>query len=333
MAIDAAVPCMGLVYPSPYNEDLEQQYQRGIDGQLDATWRAMIDPRHASKQHIHCLQSGQGLNNQSNTFAANRTRAAELQGLTTQDAAPPANETRAKTVLADTSAITVRFKMQVRLMTPNHTADDGSTGSGDYKVTLPKHVVLEGGNSSATADGGKFVDGWDRLPQQKGPFVDPTTHGNATNFTDNVVWPMQQVGPSVASTATSPCCLHTNNKVDALEDYWVVPSSTIGLDRFGRSVHITTAHGCLRESTVGCAPLAVVGGWDVGAVFQVDGGQLVADIPTATRLRFSVNISRRVESLAGVRSDTLARIHRGNVSQWVSASASTSGLAVFVLDQ
>lgn len=69
-------------------------------------------------------------------------------------------------------------------------------------------MVLEGGNSSATAESDELVDGRDGLPQKPAPFVDPT----------NIVWSMQQVGPAVASIAT-------NERVDALEDYWVVSAA------------------------------------------------------------------------------------------------------------
>ena len=333
MAIDAAVPCMGMVYTSPYEPEAEVQYLRGVDGKLDFQWQTMIDPNHATTKPFQCLQDGQGANNQYNTQSANKTRASDLDNLEYRDPAPPANETNATTIIAPTDAVTVRFKMQVRIMTPNHTENDGQgSGSGyddDYKVSPPSRVVLKGGNSST----GTFVDGWDRLPPSPGPFVDPNSAGAAANFSSNIVWPLQQVGPGVSSTATSACCLHTNLVVDALEDYWVVPSADHGLQHFGRSVAITTAAGCLAQSTVGCAPLVVVGGWHVGSVFQLDGGQLVPDLPAGTKLTFAVNVSRRVEDMALVREDTMERLNRGNLSSWVSAAASQEGLAVFVSDQ
>ena len=53
MAIDAAVPCMGMVYTSPYEPEAEVQYLRGVDGKLDFQWQTMIDPNHATTKPFH----------------------------------------------------------------------------------------------------------------------------------------------------------------------------------------------------------------------------------------------------------------------------------------
>lgn len=164
VAIDTAIPCMALVY-SGSKPGTDDRYQRGIDNTLYASWRAVVDPEHASPNvTLQCIQSGQGLHTwlsddvpllnatsidigstrEVDTNEANATTLANAQangGVVVVDSATNSTYVTRPSAAAkaqqdvDTSSVTRVFKMQVRRLAPALNA------STELKVQLSPHKV------------------------------------------------------------------------------------------------------------------------------------------------------------------------------------------------
>lgn len=306
---------MGSVY-SGNSLGSNDAYQRGLNGSLSVSWRAVVDPVSYTLANpnatLECIASSspevQYDDSNLNTTQLETSEQAEI-------ADDPLNQEQAGDGADDDGVFHThirRFLLRVRRLTPQadnstHFVNTSDASSGNTVVQLDGDLQ-EGANESVLH---QDVEG--------SALNDADMQDNETSFTSVVVMPFQQYGSDMAAAEVSACCdvwsplAPANASALRLptsrEDWWLVPVTASPTRLFGRSL-AATGVGCALDATggpsAGCHTLVAVGGLDVASVAPVYGDSL---LPSSGYV-----LSRNLTAAGGGAANNMA-------DRWVSVAA------------